>query len=166
MTKKNRKSSARKEVHKKKSQDRKGKMGNKATAAATDASAEGGRVVKAPKRGHKNEAAEEKKVEEEVEVESEDEEVDEMESASDNEEQPEQKQQKNQMDVEVEGNDQSAETAVVKRPTFCIKQADFVQLTPELASRILHPNPCCFLTTIPTASTDDSSKVPLLNASK
>lgn len=43
---------------------------------------------------------------------------------------------------------------VVQRPTFNIKQTDFVQLTPELASRLLHPNPCCFLTTIPPATKD------------
>lgn len=55
---------------------------------------------------------------------------------------------------------------VRKRPTFCIKQTDFVQLSPELASRLLHPNPCCFLTTIPTVTEDNASQIQPLNASE
>lgn len=62
---------------------------------------------------------------------------------------------------------------VVQRPIFNIKQSDFVQLTPELASRLLHPNPCCFLTTIPSAADYSTGKADVeanapqkLNASK
>lgn len=81
---------------------------------------------------------------------------------------------------EIEANDEEAdaemeeesepepepEVVANKRPTFCIKQADFVQLSPELASRLLHPNPCCFLTSVPTPSKDPALKAHALNASK
>jgi hypothetical protein len=69
-------------------------------------------------------------------------------------------------DLAEEVEKEEAQVPVVRRPTFNIKQTDFVQLTPELASRLLHPNPCCFLTTIPTAVEDSSQDVQPLNASK
>ena len=60
---------------------------------------------------------------------------------------------------------QSEDAVVVQRPTFHIKQDDFIELSPELASRILYPNPCCFLTTIPVADVDNMCNHTKLNAS-
>lgn len=62
---------------------------------------------------------------------------------------------------------EDAQDNVIQRPTFNIKQGDFVQLTVEMASRLLHANPCCFLTTTTTASGENTCKAPAsLNASK
>ncbi len=66
----------------------------------------------------------------------------------------------------VQSNNSSNNTE--QEPVYNFKQNDFVQLSPELASRLLHPNPVCFLTTLSSgnesAECNTSAKIP--NASE